>query len=476
MRKKSWEGPQRRLPESQCVQHHVPQLATRTHLSPYGVESSGVQSYFGAGLTYDDDRMELQILQSYTAKLVIAVGGSINTVSDKCHSRGLICEDTYSHVLHCGETDEIKARYLLKAVKNAIKNDLSFYETFIKILNEELPASSKKVLDDMKKDLEEEKERRKVTECTDDYKRAKKGGTSTPLRVVEVRKQPVQVSDSSGGKSAYLPNSSARQTVLRHALELIQTAQRDAQQDEAILQELREENAKLNEECKQLKKAVKKEKHLKKKLEEQQTRLQTLVKEKENENADLKHELDEMKERMSGTEIRKSYLDSKCSELETMLSQVESDYDKEIAKLNRVIDDLQEKLQRQKLMTNEKENAVSALSQKVNELIQQNQELLRQHNEKDLELQNERRKSTSLEQQKHELLKQQSETNEECSSLRQKLYPLEHGFHCSQLAQFLVLWVVFVLLGILIISVAVYRYVFNTPHDPNNLGPRTSDL
>ena len=300
--------------------------------------------------------MELQVLQSSTENLITAVKGSINAINGQCHGKGLISEETHGHILHSQGTNGDKARYLLEAVTNCVKTNPSCYNTFIEILDQELPDRGKKVLDDMKQDLKEKQERRKVMHCTDDVNQGK---TGTPLRVEDIdthlksvsnghslrtvtRKsdsksggegtvtkrrskvpqvqeggvtQPIQVSEPSGDVPAYLLTespSSARLRTLKSIAEQAQLAIQDAQQDEAVQQEMREERRKLTEERDRLKeelkeehnkleKAIEKEEELKKKLEEEQAHLRNLEVQKDQEKMELKHKYDDIQKRLSSS-------------------------------------------------------------------------------------------------------------------------------------------------------------------------------
>ena len=139
--------------------------------------------------------MELRVLQSFTENLVTAIKGSINAINGQCHGKGLISEETHSHILHSPDTNGDKARYLLEAVTNCVKNDPSCFETFMDILDKELPDRGKKILSDIKQDLKERMEHSEVMHCTDNVKQGKKGSNHTVPRVEDVHKHHKSVSN-----------------------------------------------------------------------------------------------------------------------------------------------------------------------------------------------------------------------------------------------------------------------------------------
>lgn len=314
----------------------------------------------------------------------------------------------------------------------------------------------KKIIDDMNKELEERKQYTEVAECTDDAIRNKKQISNTPPGVDDVPRHPVfksvdrsneidgvcspiQASNSDKGESAYLPNppeTSARRRTLQHALELIQMADSDAKQDEAQFLQLQQENEELRKQCKQLKKAVEKEKKLTQELEGEQSSLKTLISEKEQETSELKREIEALKIRLSGTEAQRNIFSSKCSKLELKFSSVESEYSIKITKKKDIIKRLEKKLKYQELRIEETEPTVIELGNTVKALMRHNQELVKQHSAKD----------------------------EEILSLQQKLNlwqkeSLEHGHRCSQLTQVIVTWFLLILIAILIVGVALYKFV-----------------
>ena len=421
--------------------------------------------------------MELQVIQSYKPRLVTAVQDSINAIGDKCRASGLITEDTYSQsVLIVGKTNADKARCLLEAVTNCIKLNPSCYEIFMKILAEELPDGSKKILDDMNEDMKasERKLDTEFAECTDDTiskSMNKKQVSNTRPVIIEVPRtmsingsqstlttvsskrvlkshkinetdgvhSPIPESSSNDSESAYLfnpPETSARRRTLKHALELIQMADMDAQQDEAHSQELQHQNTELRGQRKQLKRAMEKEKKLAQKLEGERKSLEALISEKTRETDELKREIKALKIRLSGTEAQRNNFSSKCSELEQKLSSRESEYSAKITTKKDTIKRLEEKLKYQELRIERSENTVVELSRKVEELIRHNKELLKQHSMKDEEI-------LSLQ---HKLNLWQKES-------------LERGHRCSQLTQVFVSWFLLMAVGILIVSVAFYKFV-----------------
>ena len=337
----------------------------------------------------------------------------------------------------------------MKAVINCIKTNSSCYKTFIGILTEELPDGSKKVIDDMNRDLEERKQRLEVAECTDDTTRRKKQVTgSTPPGVDEVPRPelksadrssetdgvcpPIQASNSGKGESAYVPNppeTSARRRTLQLALEMIRMADSDAMQDEAQLLQLQQENEELKKQRRQLKNAIEKEKKLTQELEGERSSLKTLMSEKEQETADLKREIEALKIRLSGAEAQRNTFNSKCSKLEQELSSLESEYNTKIANKRDIIKRLEKKLEHQELRIKKTEPTVIELSNTV-------KELMRHNHEKDKEI-------LSL-QEKLNLWQKES---------------LERGHRCSQLTQVVASWLLLTLLGLLIVGVAIYKYI-----------------
>ena len=110
--------------------------------------------------------MEVNIIEKFTPKLVVAICDCIRSVTDACMASGLISRDTCGDILELTVTSEDKTRKLLKAVKNCIEidRDISF-DIFLRILNEKLPERSRaKLLMDMRAELASEQAQ--ANECT----------------------------------------------------------------------------------------------------------------------------------------------------------------------------------------------------------------------------------------------------------------------------------------------------------------------
>ena len=134
---------------------------------------------------------ELQVIQSHTPKLITAVQDTVNAIGEKCLACQIISEEALSSAFSPGQTNSVKATKLIKAVKNSIKTELSCYATFMTILREELPLeSSKKLLDDMERNIQELKEREKVQQCTESEDKVKVASNTPTRRVIDVPRNP----------------------------------------------------------------------------------------------------------------------------------------------------------------------------------------------------------------------------------------------------------------------------------------------
>lgn len=419
-------------------------------------------------------------MQSYVPQLVVALQDNLMTIGDQCLANGLISSDTYSSILGSSETKGDRARHLLDAVKNCIKTNSRGFWTLLDILHEVLPTASQALLGEMKQDVTDGLERQKVTECTDDGDHLPVHPTS---RVEEVRpsmalpktsrvsqgksgiggnglslhqpelpmangavQQPISATATDVARSTCTADLSSRRTMLKLAGEMIHAANMEAQQDEAEKQQLRDENAKLKEERDKLQKALKLEKQLKKQLEEMKDHLNDLVKRKLQREADLNRELELMQTRLSEVEVRGNVSRESYEKLQNKLSKDTLEYDAQIAAQERKIEKQKERLTRQETVIEEKEHAVCELIKQVKELIRENQNLVRSNSHKDEELV-----------QKNEQL-----ANEKSKSLdlQNQLDILERGFYCSRLAQLFSIWVMFIVLGILVVSVSIYKYMY----------------
>ena len=103
-----------------------------------------------------------QRFRRHTDRLVRALSGSIGATSEKCLSEGLISDEKYSELLHSTESNLSKARVLLAAVRCKIDINDKWFESFLDILKEVLPESSKEVIDDLKSSTSD------VSECLTD--------------------------------------------------------------------------------------------------------------------------------------------------------------------------------------------------------------------------------------------------------------------------------------------------------------------
>lgn len=418
---------------------------------------------------------EFHVFLNFTPNLVTAIQDTVNTIGDECLSRQLISEDARSEV-QSQPTSPNKARKLLEVVKNCVKNDPQCYKIFMEILSKELPPQScKKLLENMKKDLAERKERKEVEQCTDidgevsrPKCRPKKGlpthgmlsvsaarsdrlkmNPSDPKMTDKMKKvnkiatdqksddvvqQPIQASESTTpDKQQYLPGyrsteppSSARLRTMKSIMEHTQVAIQDAQQDEALMQELDE---KLHE-------AVKERNELKQKLENEQDHLKALLDSKETEASDLKSKLDEMNERLSTT-------DEKKMQLQWKLEKVESDYNTREEVHSKETRELKEEINKQNLLIDDLGNN---LRKEVETLLQKYNDLLKQHIKKDKDLHNERRKSIGL---------------------MQKLTRLQSRVDGFSLLAKIVMFIVLILLifVMIIFAIAMYSNIGNTHSD-----------
>ena len=103
---------------------------------------------------------EIEVFQQFKPELSNAVCDSVLVVAIKCQSCGLINETADDIVHNRVDTPLVKARLLLNAVEQCIKIDSENLKKFMDILDEELPASCKKPLTEMRQALE--------ILCTDD--------------------------------------------------------------------------------------------------------------------------------------------------------------------------------------------------------------------------------------------------------------------------------------------------------------------
>ena len=108
--------------------------------------------------------MELDVFQRFKPQLALAICDSILGVASQCHSKGLI-KDTYSEIVQLSLTTEVKAHRLLDAIEKCISTNCDHYNTFVDILNEELPDGCKKPLSEMDEGLKLMRDRHRT--CSD---------------------------------------------------------------------------------------------------------------------------------------------------------------------------------------------------------------------------------------------------------------------------------------------------------------------
>ena len=79
----------------------------------------------------------LDAFMSVYADLVVAVEPTVNTVSDHCHSMGLISKNVYDTIIQRGDLirAEDKARILLSSIRDAISRNEEYLHQFISALN-----------------------------------------------------------------------------------------------------------------------------------------------------------------------------------------------------------------------------------------------------------------------------------------------------------------------------------------------------
>lgn len=416
--------------------------------------------------------VEAKVLQSFTPKLVTAVQDTVDAVVEDCLARELIKEETRSDVLS-EQTSQKKARKLLEVVRNCVKSDRFCYGIFMKILREQLPRkSSEKLFEDMEFDLAERKDRKEVDQCTDggDIEvpppddsapkiESNDNDTTTPIVKQTRRKRslsararvavtkeskfnppsavqiqdaevppPIQVSEKAIDKSQYIAMPdippSARLRTLKNLIEQAQVAYQDAQQDEAVMQELCDGRETLKKQREQLEKAIEEEKRLRGKLEEEKTRCEALKKDCDKTITDLKCELDARTIKISEKEVQEKLLNSTCKELQQKLKSVESDCENQIAVHKQEIEQLEGTLKEQTAIINDMEGDLRRQVDEVKELSQQNRQLLKK-----------------------------------TFSWKKK--------NCSRLAQVCVTFVVLVFLAVAIVTVAIYVNILKFLNDHN---------
>ena len=89
---------------------------------------------------------ETKVLTKFTSKLVTAICDCVQSVAEKCHSRGIVPDSVYTSVITTGgQTNKDKARVLVEAVKNSVGVDTtgSCFQLFLNVLDEELPYAVK---------------------------------------------------------------------------------------------------------------------------------------------------------------------------------------------------------------------------------------------------------------------------------------------------------------------------------------------
>ena len=87
-----------------------------------------------------------KVLTKFNPELTTAIYDCLQSVAEKCHSRGIVPDSVYTSVITTGgQTNKDKARVLLEAVKNSVAVDTtgSCFQLFLNVLDEELPFAIK---------------------------------------------------------------------------------------------------------------------------------------------------------------------------------------------------------------------------------------------------------------------------------------------------------------------------------------------
>ena len=108
------------------------------------------------GYTPFNITMEAEVIKSFLPDLVTGISDCVQPVSDQCLAKGLVPDSVYKRVLESGGTSEDKARTLILSVKKSTETDCRCLETFLNILEEQLPFRIReKLLLDIRKEANE---------------------------------------------------------------------------------------------------------------------------------------------------------------------------------------------------------------------------------------------------------------------------------------------------------------------------------
>ena len=109
----------------------------------------------------DRNLKEHEIIKVRAPKLITAICDCVSDVSDHCLAKGLITGDTYDKMLSPGKLSADKARILLHALRRAIEIKSDCFETFLHVLNETLPCTTKETVIADLKDLKASNDHRR---------------------------------------------------------------------------------------------------------------------------------------------------------------------------------------------------------------------------------------------------------------------------------------------------------------------------
>ena len=82
--------------------------------------------------------MAAQILQEFTPKLVTAFSPRIQPLLDQFLAIGLITDETYDGILESTFSSKVKARNMLKAIKDVVRTEDNRFLTVLSILKKYL--------------------------------------------------------------------------------------------------------------------------------------------------------------------------------------------------------------------------------------------------------------------------------------------------------------------------------------------------
>ena len=336
---------------------------------------------------------ELEEFKSFKARLVVAVEGNVMAIAGKCQDRGLLEQQAIEAITQSEENldNANRAQRLLEAVENRIELDAKAYDTFIAILEEPLSGDSANVVSDMKRELQNRRDREQVTECSDAPAKPK------PSKMLAATKMeagaanltgnghlaanggaslcsegPVQ---ADGGRYAYVgnPPPTRQQQNLDNARTLIQSVSQVRKlRNEIVIQELQQK-------CDQLENDY----HEKELIEMQFFKtcrvLEDLVEAKSEKVAGLQCQLDAMKTRLSGVESLKYDIASEYSALQERMAAMLAEYEGRIEAETNEKNELIQMLEQKQLKIEQSNNDIQKLSGEIQELRQQNLRLVKEN-------------------------------------------------------------------------------------------------